>query len=618
MEKSTRSLPVGAELCVEGVHFRVWAPERERVEVVTENATVLLHPEGNGYYSGTAPGLQAGAPYRYRLDGKLAFPDPASRYQPEGPHGPSEVVDPRSYAWRDAGWQGLSLEGQVLYEMHVGTFTREGTWIAAACHLPELAQLGVTVIEMMPIADFSGSFGWGYDGVNLYAPTRLYGTPDDLRAFVDTAHAQGVAVILDVVYNHVGADGNYLGQFSRWYFSRKHTTDWGDAMNFDGERSAPVREFYRANAAYWVREFHFDGLRLDATQNIYDQSSPHILAEITAAVRGAAGRRRTIVVAENEPQETRLVRPAERGGYGMDGLWNDDLHHAAMVALTGRNEAYYTDYLGTAQEFVSAMKHGFLYQGQRYRWQKKRRGTPALDLPPHSFVTFLQNHDQIANSAHGRRIGEETAPAMLRAMTALLLLGPGTPMLFQGQEFASSVPFNYFADVPPDLRELVRKGRREFLSQWRSIRMPEMLASLIDPCSPETFDRSKLDHSERDRHAAMYSLHRDLIALRRCDPALRSWRRGHYDGAVLSEQAFLLRAFHPEGDRLLVVNLGCDLHLDPAPEPLLAPPEGRLWRCLLSTEHPSYGGSGAAPLDSEENWLIPGRSAALLAALEAQ
>jgi maltooligosyltrehalose trehalohydrolase len=444
-----RHFPIGAEVVPEGIHFRVWAPGRKSVEVVFEGglAPQPLQAEENGYFSGFAEGASAGALYRFRLDGsENPLPDPASRFQPEGPHGPSQVVDPAAYRWNDQHWPGVKLPGQVLYEMHVGTFTREGTWPAAAGELPELAATGITVIEMMPVADFPGRFGWGYDGVNLFAPTRLYGTPDDLRDFVDRAHQAGIGVILDVVYNHLGPDGNYLKEFSPDYFTSRYENEWGEALNFDGENCGPVREFFLANAAYWIQEFHFDGLRLDATQQIFDSSPRHIIGEISRTVKRAGGKRSTILVAENEPQETDLVRKQ-----GLDALWNDDFHHTATVALTSRSEAYYSDYCGTPQEFISAAKYGYLYQGQRYKWQKKRRGTPALDLEPAVFVNFFENHDQVANSARGKRIWQSTSPGRFRAMTALLLLMPSTPMLFQGQEFSASAPFVYFADHKPEL-----------------------------------------------------------------------------------------------------------------------------------------------------------------------
>jgi maltooligosyltrehalose trehalohydrolase len=573
-----------------------------------------LAAEKEGYFAGHVLQAKAGTRYRYRLDGGPdLYPDPASRFQPEGPHGPSQVIAPGRFPWTDSGWRGVPLEGQVLYEMHVGTFTREGTWEAAAQELPELAALGVTVVEVMPVAEFPGRFGWGYDGVGLFAPTRLYGDPDDFRRFVDQAHAVGLGVILDVVYNHLGPDGNYLKQFAGDYFTDRYQNEWGEAINFDGPNCGPVREFFCANAGYWVDEFHLDGLRLDATPQIFDQSGEHILAQITRRVREAARGRATLIVAENEPQHTKLVRPLDQGGYGIDGLWNDDFHHSAMVALTGHNEAFYSDFLGHPQEFISAVKWGYLYQGQRYSWQKKRRGSPALDLAPARFVTYIQNHDQVANSGHGLRCHRLTSPGRYRAMTALLLLAPGTPMLFQGEEFAATSPFLFFADHQPHLVGLVRDGRAEFLSQFRSLALPEMQARLADPADPFTFERCKLDFAERERNAEVYAMHRDLLRLRREDPAFRAQRPRGVDGAVLGPQAFVLRFFVDDGaDRLLIVNFGRHLHLDPAPEPLLAPPEGSAWTIRWSSEDPRYGGTGTPALDSEENWRIPGEAAVVL------
>ena len=617
MSKTSRSnsrrLPIGAEVVPGGVHFRVWAPKRSRVEVVDGLGSAELESEGDGYFSGLVEGIGAGSSYRYRLDGGDAFPDPASRFQPQGPHGPSRVVDPLAFEWTNRDWPGVDLEGQVLYEMHVGTFTREGTWEAAARELPELARLGVTVVEMMPIAEFPGNFGWGYDGVDLFAPFHLYGEPDDLRRFVDRAHAAGIGVILDVVYNHFGPDGNYLRQFSDSYFTDRHENDWGDSINFDGEAAGPVRDFFLANAGYWIDEFHFDGLRLDATQDIHDSSEEHIIAAIGRRAREAARGRPILLVAENESQETRLVRPPAHGGCGLDMLWNDDFHHAAQVALTGRNEAYYTDYLGTAQELVSAVKYGYLYQGQRYSWQKKRRGSPGLDLPPWAFVSYLQNHDQIANSGRGERCHLLSSPGRFRAMTALLLLAPGTPLLFQGQEFCSSAPFLYFADHNPELAEAVRKGRLEFLSQFPSLADPEVQAGIAPPHDPATFERCRLDFAERERHAWCHAFHRDLLRVRREEAAFRAPRKGGVDGVALTPEALVLRFFDQGGDRLLLVNLGRDLHLVPAPEPLLAPPEGCCWEVLWSSEDPKYGGGGAPPPeDEEEGWRIPGRAAVVL------
>jgi maltooligosyltrehalose trehalohydrolase len=463
------------------------------------------------------------------------------------------------------------------------------------------------------VADFAGRFGWGYDGVDLFAPTRLYGTPDDFRRFVDLAHGAGLGVILDVIYNHLGPDGNYLKQFADDYFTPRKT-EWGEALNFDGDNSGPVREFFAANAGYWIDEFHLDGLRLDATQSVFDDSPEHILAVIGRRVRQAARGRATIVVAENEPQQAKLVRPVERGGYGLDALWNDDYHHSANVVLTGKNEAYYSDHLGRPQELISAVKHGYLFQGQRYSWQEKRRGTPALDLPPAAFVIFTQNHDQVANSGQGLRCRQVSSPGRYRAVTALTLLAPGTPMLFMGQEFAASSPFHYFADHHPELAERVRKGRAEFLRQFPSLDREDFAAGMPAPHDPATFERCKLDFAERQTHAREYNLHKDLLKLRREDPAFRAQRPRGVDGAVLGPHSFVLRYFvDGMNDRLLVVNFGRDQHLSPAPEPLLAPPEGLRWRVLWSSEDPRYGGDGTPPLETDDGWHLPGESAVVLA-----
>ena len=610
-------LEVGASVVRGGVRFRVWAPGRKAVEVVLEAGpgspdSASLAPSAEGYFEGVVPRAAAGSRYRYRLDGEGPYPDPASRWQPEGPHGPSQVIDPGAFAWSDRGWPGPSLDGAVFYELHVGTFTAEGTWDAAVEHLASLAKLGVTVLEVMPVADFPGRFGWGYDGVNLYAPCRLYGEPDAMRRFVDRAHILGLAVILDVNDNHFGPDGNFLPRFTSKYFSETHKTEWGPALNFDGEASGPVRSFILGNAGYWVEEFHLDGLRIDAAQDLFDTSEDHILAAIAARVREAARGRRTLVVGEDESQETRLIRPVDQGGYGLDAVWADDFHHIAMVAASGRREGYYADYRGTAQEFVSACRWGYLWQGGWNVRQGKRRGSSTAGIDRSRFVFYLQNHDQLANSARGERLHRLIGPGEYRALTALLLLGSGTPYLFQGQEFASSSPFFYFGDLEPDLAKKMHRGRREFFKQFASLATPEMQKRVIKPHDPATFARSKLDHSERERHAEAYALHEELLRLRReHTPFL-----GAVDGAILGPEAFILRFSDPtDGDRLLVVNLGPDLKVDPPAEPLLAPPsEWFAWSLLWSSEDPRYGGGGVAPMafEGDDAWRIPGRSASVV------
>ncbi|HLJ11194.1 MAG TPA: malto-oligosyltrehalose trehalohydrolase [Planctomycetaceae bacterium] len=618
-----RRLPIGSELLEGAVDFRVWAPKRHKVTVVAppqkgleQGKELALDPEENGYFSGAIPGGD-GMLYGIRLDhdDKL-FPDPASRFQPRGPEWLSQVVDPSAFRWSDGSWKGVSAHGQVVYEMHVGTFTREGTWQAAARELPELAKIGITVLEVMPVADFVGEFGWGYDGVCLFAPTRLYGAPDDFRHFVDRAHAEGMGVILDVVYNHLGSVGNTLLEFSDDYKSRRYENEWGDPLNFDAENAKPVRQLVVANIRYWIDEFHLDGLRFDAIQAIRDASPSHILAELTDAAREAAGNRTIYLVAENERQDVRAVRPSAEGGLGIDATWNDDFHHAAMVRMTGHNQAYYSDYEGAVEEFLAVFKSGFIYQGQLSLWQKKPRGSPTTGLDATAFLNFLQNHDQIANSGRGERIDRLTSPGKLRAMTALLLLAPQTPLIFQGQEFAASSPFLYFADMGDAHAGAVRGGRARFLSQFPSLATPEGMKLLRDPADRAAFECCKLDFAERRSHCQIYDLHIDLLRLRREDPVFHRQRADRLDGAALGPDCLVLRFFGDDrDDRLLLVNFGSDLRLAPVAQPLLAPPEGHLWGQLWSSESAAYGGCGTPPLDTDKGWRIPGEAAVVLKAL---
>lgn len=610
-----RKLPIGAELTEGGVHFRVWAPAWQRVTLVLESPVrreIALRAEGNGYHAVLVDDLGAGALYRFRLgDTARLHADPASRYQPEGPFGPSQVIDPHDTTWTDESWRGITRPAeQVIYEMHVGTFTPEGTWAAASRYLPYLADLGITTIEMMPINDFPGRRGWGYDGVNLFAPYRLYGTPADLREFIDRAHALGLAVILDVVYNHFGPAGNSHFDFAPEFRNPNLKGEWGDALCYE---SPGVRELFTSNAAYWIAELHFDGLRLDATQALVDTSSRHIIADIVRAARAAAGTRQIWLVGENEPQDVNMLRPIDEGGCGLDALWNDDFEHTARVALTGVVDGYFHDYVPAPQCFVSALEHGFLYQGQLYAWQHNTRGTPTHGLPPSRFVHFIENHDQIANTGFGDRLSVLSDPASLRALTAVLLLGPQIPMLFQGQETGSRKPFRYFVDHDDDeLSERVRRGRIEFLSQFARLASEEALAALPDPSALATFERCILDPGERDLDAPTVRLHRDLIRLRRSYPGFTDQRPGVMRGAVLSAHAFCVRWWHEAGDRLLVVNLGPTLRHAVLPEPLLAPPEKMGWRISWSSEHPAYGGYGTPEPFTHAGMHIPARSAVLV------
>jgi maltooligosyltrehalose trehalohydrolase len=616
-----RRYPIGAELIgPDETHFRVWAPKARQVDVVVEDEAAKTqerqsHPlmaDNEGYFSGSVP-VGAGARYRFGVNDEL-YPDPASRFQPEGPHGSSCVVDPDAFRWSDSEWAGIRLKGQVIYEMHVGTFTKEGTWRAAMQQLEELARVGVTVIEMMPVADFPGKFGWGYDGVNLFAPSRLYGTPDELRNFIDHAHSLGLAVILDVVYNHFGPDGNYLGAFSDDYLTRGDGNEWGDAINFDGPHSGPVREFFITNGSYWIEEFHFDGFRFDALHAIQDKSDEYIIGAVGRAARKAAGNRSIILIVENDWQEPKMVRSREAGGDDLDGMWNDDFHHSAVVALTGRQEAYFHDYRGTPQDFISAAKYGFLYQGQALSWLKTLRGRPAIGISPEAFVCFIENHDQIANTGRGERVRFDTSAARYRAMTALLLLGPWTPLLFQGEEFGASSPFMFFADVGDTaVREGTRKGRAEWLAPFLSISEKEAWDTLPAPNDPDVFVRCKLNFSEREKHRQLYDLHIDLLKLRKEDARFRQQIPGGIDGAVLAKTSFALRYFSKEDDdRLLLINFGDCQALHAISEPILAPPPHCSWELLWTSESPRYGGTGTIASAGKAEWILPAESTSAL------
>ena len=619
-----RRYPIGAEVVGKNqTHFRLWAPKARELDVVVEHGPASkrtfhpLRPESGGYFSGGI-NVGVGTRYRFRINGGQNFyPDPASRFQPDGPHDPSCIVDPKQFRWSDSQWPGSTiagLKGQIIYEMHIGTFTKEGTWGAAAEQLPELARIGITVVEMMPVADFPGKFGWGYDGVNLFAPSHLYGTPDDLRAFIDRAHSLGLAVILDVVYNHFGPDGNYLSVFSDDYLIHDKENEWGNAINFDGANSGPVREFFNTNGRYWIEEFHFDGFRFDATHAIRDRSSEYIIGAVGHAAREAAGSRSIILIAENDLQEAKMARSRREGGDDLDGMWNDDFHHSAAVALTGRNEAYFADYFGAPQEFISAAKYGFLYQGQALSWRKALRGTSAFGIAAEVFVCFIENHDQIANTGTGERLRLQTSAGRYRALTALLLLGPWTPLLFQGEEFGASNPFLFFADIgDASVRDAIRRGRAEWLAPFLSVTEEEALRTLPAPDDPRVFARCKLDFSEREKNRELYDLHIDLLKLRREDSRFRQQSSGGIDGAVLGSASFVLRYFSNENDdRLLLVNLGKSQVLNPAAEPLLAPPLGCRWKTLWTTDSPGYGGAGSTAVATQEQWILPAESTVAL------
>jgi maltooligosyltrehalose trehalohydrolase len=502
----------------DGVRFRVWAPRADRVAVIAEGTPPLpLGREPDGQFAGLSRGLKPGARYRYALDGRGPFPDPASRFQPEGVHGPSAVVDPGAFAWTDAGWRGVPRRELALYELHVGTFSPEGTFAGAAARLGHLAAMGVNAVELMPLADFPGRWNWGYDGVFPFAPARCYGPPDDLRRLVDRAHALGLAVLLDVVYNHFGPDGNIVGEFAAEYASARHRTPWGPAVNLDGPGSEPVRAYVIENALHWLHEYHLDGLRLDATHALIDEGPRHVLAELAAAVRGRGPRGRPIhLIAEDHRNLAPLLRPEDAGGLGLDAVWSDDFHHVARRLLAGDTAGVFRDFAGTVPELVTVLNDGWLHRGAFSIHRGKPRGTDPAGLSSDQFVIFLQNHDRIGNRAFGERLHHQIDPAAFRAATALFLLAPQVPLIFMGQEWAAGTPFRFFADHRPELARLVAEGRRREFASYPEFADPATREQIPDPADPATFAASRLDWSEplREPHTGTLRLHRACLDLR--------------------------------------------------------------------------------------------------------
>jgi maltooligosyltrehalose trehalohydrolase len=604
---TARRYAVGPECRGDGlVDLRVWAPGKTRVLAMVGDDRWPMHAEEGGYWSGTVSAA-TGARYGFVLDDDPAvWPDPASRWQPDGVEAASAVWDPGRFAWTDHGWPGLVLRGQVLYELHLGTYTREGTWRAAARHLPELATLGITAVQVMPVNAFAGTFGWGYDGVFWCAPAATYGRPDAFQEFVDAAHAAGLGVILDVVFNHLGPAGNVLPRYASHYVAAGQAAgEWGDALNFSGEGAQGLRDLIVTTAQYWVREFHVDGLRLDAVQAIADDSAEHIVAQLTAAARDAARPRTIVVLAEHEPQHARLVRRPSQGGYGLDGVYLEDFHHSMRVALTGVREAYLSDYDGSSREWLSLALHGFLFQGQHYAWQGQPRGAPALDIARSQLIAFLENHDQVANIS-GRRLRDQTSASWLRAMSAVLLMGPWTPLLFQGQEWGASEPFRYFCDHAPGLQEAVADGRQAFLAQFTRRAAP----GLPQPgLGREVFETCLLDHPPEPSAVPMWRLHRDALALR---GTLRFAERA-LSGSAPASSLLLLRPGDGTTamDALLVVNLGADRRLEGLSDPLVAPHEGCTWRLTWCSEDPAYGGGGIARAAADTAVVATGHATSL-------
>ncbi|MDB6159827.1 MAG: malto-oligosyltrehalose trehalohydrolase [Gammaproteobacteria bacterium] len=526
MSKRRHSMPFGAELIGDSVRFRLWAPSAKQVDLSLDDGRGIaqllpMSPVGDGWYELVTGKAQAGALYRYRINGENEVPDPASRRNPNDVHGPSEVINPTEFEWDDDGWRSRPWHEAVIYELHVGTFSPEGTFAGVQARLDHLVQLGVTVIELMPIADFPGKRGWGYDGVLLYAPEAAYGTPNELKSLIAAAHKRGIAVMLDVVYNHFGPEGNYLGMYSPQFFTERHHTPWGAAINFDGENSRPVRDFFINNTLYWLEEYRLDGLRFDAVHAIIDDSKKHILTEIAETARAYAGGNRNIyLVLENGANEARFLgAPGQSDKF--DAQWDDDLHHCLHTILTGETDGYYSDYADDPHsKLCRSVAEGFVYQGEYSKHEKHPRGERSSHLPPTAFVIFLQNHDQIGNRALGERMGHLVKNEdALRAATAVLLLAPSPPMLFMGEEWNAPEPFPYFCDFEPELAAKVREGRKKEFSHFERFRDPKNADTIPDPTSRATVESARLDWSKLTgaKHEDWLDLYQRLLAIRQRD-----------------------------------------------------------------------------------------------------
>jgi maltooligosyltrehalose trehalohydrolase len=578
----------GAILLGDGrCRFRTWAPAAGKVELVLrapKERLVLMEAREWGYHEAVVEDIDPGALYLYRLDGDRERPDPASRCQPEGVHGPSQVVDPR-FDWTDGGWFGIPLSDYVLYELHVGTFTPEGTFDAIVPHLDSLKELGVTAVELMPVAQFPGGRNWGYDGVYLYAVQHSYGGPDGLRRLVDACHQKGLAVVLDVVYNHLGPEGNYLAEFGP-YFTSRYNTPWGAALNYDDTHNDQVRRFFIDNALSWLRDFHIDALRLDAVHAIRDFSAHPFLQEMAEVAGREAERlnRRFYLIPESALNDARLIRPPAQGGYGLDAQWSDDFHHALRTLLTGDLSGYYEDF-GSVEHLAKAYREGFVYSGEYSAFRRCRHGNSSRPDPARQFVVFAQNHDQVGNRMRGERLGEHVPFAGLQLAAGVVLLSPYIPLLFMGEEYGETAPFPYFVShTDPALIEAVRKGRREEFASFR------WEGEVPDPQAEETFQSAKLHHALRNegRHARLWAFYQELLRLRRAVPALAHRSKEHQEVQGFEKQrALVVRRWCPRQGQMVAV-----YHFGPAVRKLTFPLPPGTWDKVLDPAEGRWGGDG--------------------------
>lgn len=595
-------MTLGANITAEGVEYAVWAPTHEKLRVVASDEfgerTLNMTRGDSGVWSVIDATSREGTRYAFLPGDEAETPDFYSRCQPEGIHARSEIIDPSGFAWTDENWQGVPADNAIIYELHVGTYTPEGTWDALIAQLPEISDLGVTVLEIMPVSECPGNRNWGYDGVYHFAPASYYGRPDEMRRFVDAAHQHGLAVILDVVYNHFGPEGNYTGRYSPYYLSESHTTDWGPALNWDGPHSERVRQWAIDNVCYWVDEFHLDGFRIDATHAMVDGSPKHIIQELGERVRHVAGDRTLLLYAEDGRHDIRRARSIQRGGEGMDGTWADDFHHEMRVHLTNDKEMWLKQYAGTTVSIAETIANGF----GPTTFRKGADYAVTDDDPGSAFVFCLQNHDQVGNRPFGERLHHVINEDRYKVASTLVLFAPETPLLFMGQEFAASTPFSFFTDMPEHLGKLVTEGRRREFREFGAFGDEQLRDSIPDPQARLTFERSKLRLAERYRNEGMYKLYRDLIALRRSEIALKNSDRTEMDVTALGAETISLTRFG-EGQHLwLIANFGPETTVD----------QDGSWHEVLSTQEPQYGGTGEQIRWSTETLVVPARTAVIL------
>jgi len=578
-----------------GCHFSVWAPFIDKMDVCimsSQERIIPLKKDAQGYFSATAEDVRPGSLYLYQLNRRKRYPDPASRYQPRGVHGPSQVID-SSFPWEDGDWAGISLQDYIIYELHVGTFSLEGTFEAVIPYLDRLRELGITAVELMPVAQFPGNRNWGYDGVLPFAVQDSYGGPEGLKRLVNACHNRGMAVVLDVVYNHLGPEGNHLGEFGP-YFTERYRTPWGAALNFDGSHSDHVRRFFIENALYWITEYHIDALRLDALHAILDISPYTFLEELADSVHEQAKRlnRQVYLIAESSLNDRRLLLPPERGGYGLDAQWNDDFHHALHTLLTGEQTGYYEDY-GNLEHLVKTFREGFVYSGEYSPYRQRRHGTSSGDIPAPRFVVFAQNHDQVGNRLHGDRLSQVVSFEELKIAAAIVLLSPFVPLIFMGEEYGETAPFLYFiSHSDASLVRAVRRGRRqEFAAfQWQG--------KLPDPQDEATFQQAKLRHELRNegRHRVLTEFYRELIRLRRENPALAHLSKDTLEVVGYGETKSLFIRRWNEGEEVITIFNFSDGQTS-VPLPV---PAGR-WQKHLDSADGRWLGNGSTMPDKLES-----------------